>query len=312
MADAQCDGHLAPSSQRRSLADARCWSAVQWRCQHRGDRITWTQSEFCTWQNSVRGQEPPKCIYSAPVQETAKHRAKFRPPPLSDVGAVTKPTCETRWNLVGCPKPANRSQPVMDRSSPYCGYMWRRYCCLTSIFPIVYTCFDCEDTGWQICAMVPIWLFFASCISSESVQHISDLHSKFALRPHHVPKYGRHQHDGRPAEYRWRPVLNAAKFGSCLLLECRAVTLPRRETRWNLQGCPKLANRSQWLVGLSSPYCEDIWKTYCCLTSFFPIVDTCLSCEDIARQNCAMVPRRWFFGSCISSEPRAAGFRPSF
>jgi len=25
---------------------------------------------------------------------------------------------------------------------------------------------------------------------------------------------------------------------------------------------------------------------------FFPIVDTCLSCEDIARQSCAMAPRR--------------------
>jgi len=24
------------------------------------------------------------------------------------------------------------------------------------------------------------------------MQHISDLHSKFALRPHHVWKYGRH------------------------------------------------------------------------------------------------------------------------
>jgi len=24
------------------------------------------------------------------------------------------------------------------------------------------------------------------------MQHISDLHSKFALRPHHVPKYGKH------------------------------------------------------------------------------------------------------------------------
>ena len=25
-----------------------------------GERKTWTQSEFCTWQNSVTGQEPPK------------------------------------------------------------------------------------------------------------------------------------------------------------------------------------------------------------------------------------------------------------
>jgi len=52
------------------------------------------------------------------------------------------------------------------------------------------------------------------------------------------------QRDGRPAEYRWRPLFNAAKFGWCPLPECRAVTLSRRKTRWNLQGCPKLANRS--------------------------------------------------------------------
>ena len=39
------------------------------------------------------------------------------------------------------------------------------------------------------------------------------------------------QRDGRPAEHRWRPLFNAAKFGSRPLLECRAVTLPTRETR---------------------------------------------------------------------------------
>jgi len=40
---------------------------------------TWTQSEFCTWQNSLRGKCPGKCIglYSVPAQEMAKHRAKF-------------------------------------------------------------------------------------------------------------------------------------------------------------------------------------------------------------------------------------------
>jgi len=40
------------------------------------------------------------------------------------------------------------------------------------------------------------------------------------------------QRDGRPAEYRWRPLFNAANFGWWPLLECRAVTLPIRETRW--------------------------------------------------------------------------------
>ena len=122
------------------------------------------------------------------------------------------------------------------------------------------------------------------------------------------------QRDGRPAEHRWRPLFNAAKFGRRPLLDAVHVTLSRRETSWNLQGCPKLPDRSQPLVGWRSPYYEDMWRTYCCLTSFFPIVDTCLSCEDIARQSCAMVPRWRFlttFASCICSEPRAAYFRPA-
>jgi len=110
------------------------------------------------------------------------------------------------------------------------------------------------------------------------------------------------QRDGCPAEYRWRPLFNAAKFGWRPLLECHAVTLPRRESRWNLQGCPKFANRSQLLVGRSSPYYEDMWRTYWCLTSFFRIVDKCLSCEDTAQQSCVMVPKWWFFASCIFSE----------
>jgi len=76
------------------------------------------------------------------------------------------------------------------------------------------------------------------------------------------------QRDGRPAEYRWRPLLNAAKFGWRPVLECRAVTLPRRESRWNLQGRTKLANGSQPLVGRSSPHYEDMWRRYCCLTIF--------------------------------------------
>jgi len=37
--------------------------------------------------------------------------------------------------------------------------------------------------------------------------------------------------DGRPAEYRWRPLFNAVKCGLRQLIECRTVTLPRRESR---------------------------------------------------------------------------------
>jgi len=34
--------------------------------------------------------------------------------------------------------------------------------------------------------------FLRSVFSASCVQHISDMHSKFALRPHHVWKHGRH------------------------------------------------------------------------------------------------------------------------
>jgi len=102
------------------------------------------------------------------------------------------------------------------------------------------------------------------------------------------------QRDGCPAEYRWRNLFNAAKIGWCPLLECRAVMLPRRETSWNYLGCPKLTKWSQPLVARSSPYCGDMWRRCCCLTVFFPIVDMCLSCEDIVWQSCAMEPR-WRF-----------------
>jgi len=77
------------------------------------------------------------------------------------------------------------------------------------------------------------------------------------------------QRDGRPAEHRWRPLFDAAKFGWRSLLYCCAVMLPRCKGRWNLEGCPKLVNQSQPLVGRSLPYCADMWRTCCCLTSFF-------------------------------------------
>jgi len=77
------------------------------------------------------------------------------------------------------------------------------------------------------------------------------------------------QRDGRPAEHRWRPLFNAAKFGWRPLVDCRAVTLQDAKAVEIIWGAPKLVNLSEPLVGRSSPYYEDIWRTYCCLTSFF-------------------------------------------
>jgi len=72
---------------------------------------------------------------------------------------------------------------------------------LNNFFSIVNTCLSCEGIARQSCAMVPRWWFLATFLGPASaasrVQHISDLHSKFALRPHHVCKYGRHPMCGR-------------------------------------------------------------------------------------------------------------------
>ena len=116
--------------------------------------------------------------------------------------AVTLPRRETSWNVVRCPKVTKRSQPLVGRSSPYCGDIWRTYCCLAGLFPI-------DDTYLSLRRYSPTKLcdgakmaifgdFFASCISASRVQHISHLHSKSTLGLHHVWKYGRH-----PISDRW-------------------------------------------------------------------------------------------------------------
>ena len=67
---------------------------------------------------------------------------------------------------------------------------------LNSFFPIVDTCISCEDIARQSCGMVPRWRrfgdFLRTVFSASRAQHVSDLHSKFALRPHHMWKYGKH------------------------------------------------------------------------------------------------------------------------
>jgi len=79
------------------------------------------------------------------------------------------------------------------------------------------------------------------------------------------------QRGGRPAEYRWRSLFNAAKFGWRPLLQCLAVTLPICETRWNVLGCSKLVNQSQSLVvfAILWGHVEEILL----FNNFFPIVD---------------------------------------
>ena len=56
--------------------------------------------------------------------------------------------------------------------------------------PIVDTCLICEDIARRSCAMVPRWRLLATFLrpvfAASRVRQVSDLHSKFALRPRHV------------------------------------------------------------------------------------------------------------------------------
>jgi len=60
-------------------------------------------------------------------------------------------------------------------------------------------------------------------------------------------KWADAQRVGRPAEYRWCLLFNAAKFGWRPLLECRAVMLRRRETV-EISWVPKPPDRSQFTI----------------------------------------------------------------
>jgi len=62
-------------------------------------------------------------------------------------------------------------------------------------------CLSFEDITRQSCAMVPRWRLFGDFLGpafpASRAQHVSDLHSKFTLGPHHVTKCGRHPVYGR-------------------------------------------------------------------------------------------------------------------
>jgi len=120
----------------------------------------------------------------------------------------------------------------------------------------------------------PGWLLMFAEIRTSKRKYLMRYPATHCVRcqspePNKTRMWANAQRDGRPAEYRWRALFNVAELGWRPLPLCRAVTLPRRETSWNLLECPKLPSRSQPLVGWNSPYCGNMWRRHCCLTNFF-------------------------------------------
>ena len=123
------------------------------------------------------------------------------------------------------------------------------------------------------------------------------------------------QRDGRSAEYRWRLVRKYRNSIRCTtpqsladraagLLECRAVTLRRRETPLKFAGVPQTRQRISAVSRPKFTILSERVEEIMLFNKFFPVVDTCLSSEDMARQSCAMVPKWRFF--CVLYFQRAA------
>ena len=106
--------------------------------------------------------------------------------------AVTLPWRETSWNLQGCP---NSRTDHSRYSGPKFTILWGHVediLLLNNFFPIVNTCLSCDDIADKVVRWCLDGDFLRPVFPASRVQHVSDVHLKFALRPRHVWKYGRH------------------------------------------------------------------------------------------------------------------------
>ena len=115
--------------------------------------------------------------------------------PTIERRAVTLPRGENLLKFAGAPQ---TRQQISADSGPKFTILWGhvgRCCCLT-FFPIIETCLSCEDRARQRCGIVHRRRIFSDFLrpvfSASPMQYVSDLRPKFALRPHHVWKYGGH------------------------------------------------------------------------------------------------------------------------
>ena len=107
--------------------------------------------------------------------------------PRSNAAKTRKPL-----KFTGVPQTRQQISAASGRSSPE---HVEEILLFNTFFPIVDTCLSCEDIVRQSCTMVPTWRIFGDFLGpafpASHVQHISVIHSKFALRPHHVWKHGK-------------------------------------------------------------------------------------------------------------------------
>ena len=124
---------------------------------------------------------PPCRIQVAPTDQ----RCKVWLRPLLECRAVALPRRETRWNFTGVPQTPEQISAVSGQKFTILWGHVEEICCLTSFFQLSICALVAKNIAWQSCAKVPRWRFLGPAFPASRVQHISDLHSKFALRGRH-------------------------------------------------------------------------------------------------------------------------------
>jgi len=136
------------------------------------------------WANAQRDGRPP-CGALCSTQ--------FGGRPLLECRSVTLPKTRNPLKLAGVPQ---TNETIWAASGPkftiLCGHV-EEILLLNKFFS------DCRYMPllrWY--SSTKLWVgaqmatFLGPVFAASRVQHLSDLHSKFALGPHHVSKYGRH------------------------------------------------------------------------------------------------------------------------
>ena len=143
------------------------------------------------WANAQRDGRPVEHIGGASVQRRKVWLTLSTLLLCSNAAKTRRPL-----KFGGVPQ---TGKPISAASRPkftiLCGHV-EDILMLNKFFPIVDMCLRYEDIARKSCAMVPRWRFLVTFLrpvfSASRMQQVSDLHLKFALRPHHVWKYGRH------------------------------------------------------------------------------------------------------------------------
>ena len=124
------------------------------------------------------------------------------------------------------------------------------------------------------------------------------------------------QRDGRPAEYRWRPLFNAAKFGSTPTTGVPCSNAAKMRNLLKFAGVPQT---NETISAASGPKFTILWghvEEILLLNKFFS------DCRYVPRlrryrptklcDGAQMAIFGDFFASCIFSDPHVAHFRPAF